>query len=57
MSSRRARRAGQCILIYGAAGSIGTAGVHLAASFDAHVTLNLQEAPGFSHGEEWSVLH
>jgi NADPH:quinone reductase-like Zn-dependent oxidoreductase len=31
-------RAGQRILIYGASGSIGTAGVQLAKSFDAHVT-------------------
>jgi NADPH:quinone reductase-like Zn-dependent oxidoreductase len=31
-------RKGQRILIYGASGSIGTAGVQLARSFDAHVT-------------------
>ncbi len=31
-------RRGQTILIYGAAGSIGSAGVQLAKSFDAHVT-------------------
>jgi NADPH:quinone reductase-like Zn-dependent oxidoreductase len=31
-------RRGQAILVYGAAGSIGSAGVQLAKSFDAHVT-------------------
>ena len=39
MSLRRAGlRKGQRILVYGASGSIGTAGVQLARHFDAHVT-------------------